>query len=172
MFIAAPDFPCVGAKSALNKDRIRFGHHTAHADSASAFALSADLRHFSEAFVDPGNLPVSFIATFEASESTEKDFETRVWRHLQLMHDCDNRNYEWDPSVSQDPAHADFSFSIAGRAFLWWDYTLQLREWRGEHQCLVLYSIFMINSKRSKHPVNTRACNLRFAPGTPHCKAL
>jgi len=33
------------------------------------------------------------------------------------MHDRDRRDYAWDVSVSADPAHNDFSLSIAGRAF-------------------------------------------------------
>jgi FPC/CPF motif-containing protein YcgG len=33
------------------------------------------------------------------------------------LHRCDRRDFNWAPGVSSDPAAADFSFSIAGRAF-------------------------------------------------------
>jgi len=116
-FIAEPSFPCVGAKSALNKQRMRFGHYAALCDEAGVVEQCDALHAFSSEFPEPGAIPVSFVATYGALDVNEVDFESLMWRHLQLMHDADSQRFEWDKSVSADPAHKDFSFSIGGRAF-------------------------------------------------------
>lgn len=116
-FIAEPTFPCVGAKSALNKHRMRFGHYVALCDETAVAKQCEDLLAFSDEFPQPGAVPVSFVATFDAADVNEAEFESLMWRHIQLMHDDDRRRFAWDPSVSADPAHNDFSLSIAGRAF-------------------------------------------------------
>lgn len=116
-FISDPAFPCVGAKSALNKHRVRFGNYAAFCDDASVRKLCDDLLVFSREFPEPGSMPVSFVATFDTSFTEEDQFESDLWRHIQLMHDHDRIRFAWDPSVSADPAANDFSLSIAGRAF-------------------------------------------------------
>lgn len=116
-FVADPEFPCVGAKSALNKQRMRFGHYEALDDEASVVQLCDDLVAFSSDFPQPGADPVSFVATFDRANLDEAQFEMLMWRHLQRMHDRDQHDYAWDVSVSADPTHNDFSLSIGGRAF-------------------------------------------------------
>lgn len=117
-FIAEKSFPCVGAKSALNKSRM---HVVPFGDMASAGAtknLWKELIRYSHDFPDPGSVPVSFVAVFDGVETTEIEFENLLWRQLQALHDfdCDN-GIVWDRKVSQDPSKSDFSFSIGGRAF-------------------------------------------------------
>jgi FPC/CPF motif-containing protein YcgG len=107
-------FPCVGARSALNKNRMRYGNYPALGEG-SPEALCRDLGRFSDEFPDPGHLPVSFVATFEAAVDSEDDFDQRLWRQLQAMHDHDGA--PWDATVSADPTRADFSFSVGGRAY-------------------------------------------------------
>lgn len=116
-FIAAPAFPCVGAKAALNTHRMRFGHYAALCSETAVARQCDDLLAFSNEFDNPGTAPVSFIATFEAVNATEREFELLMWRHLQLMHDADRQRFAWAHTVSADPADSDFSLSIAGRAF-------------------------------------------------------
>lgn len=122
-FIAEPSFPCVGAKSALNKQRMRFGHYPALCDPSAIAQQCAALQQFSDEFPEPGAIPVSFVATFgepgaaRAAVPSEAEFEALMWRHLQLMHNADSRRFAWNPSVASDPDQKDFSFSIAGRAF-------------------------------------------------------
>lgn len=116
-FIAEPSFPCVGAKSALNKHRMRFGHYAALCAATSVAAHCEDLLAFSAEFPQPGDAPVSFISTFGTVDASEREFESLMWRHLQAMHDADSRRFAWNPSVSADPARQDFSLSIGGRAF-------------------------------------------------------
>ena len=116
-FIADPDFPCVGAKSALNKHRMRFGHYAALCDDTAIAKQCEDLFAFSSEFPEPGVAPVSFVATFGAADWNEAEFESLLWRHIQLMHDADSRRFAWNRSVSADPSDKEFSLSIAGRAF-------------------------------------------------------
>lgn len=54
---------------------------------------------------------------FDGTLATEAEFESRMWCHLQQVHMRDRESFEWDPTVSDDPDDAEFSFSVAGRAF-------------------------------------------------------
>lgn len=117
-FISDTSFPCVGAKSALNKDRMRFGNFGELGDCAGAGKLCDALLAYSAEFETPGSSPVSFIALFTTAGQNEAEFERQLWKMLQAMHDLDKaRGFAWDPDVSQDPSRGDFSFSIGGRAF-------------------------------------------------------
>ena len=116
-FINDAAFPCVGAKSALNKGRMRFAKYSSLGSTSDAISLCARLRKFSDEFPDPGTSPVSFIAMFRNPVPDEKTFETALWLHLQLMHEHDRLDFEWDRAVDSDPSSNDFSFSIGGRAF-------------------------------------------------------
>lgn len=117
-FIDAKSFPCVGAKSALNKDRLHvaaFGRFGATQDTGRLWDA---LKDYSESYPDPGQTPVSFVATFEKAELDEIAFEMLMWNQLQSLHEVDcRRGFKWDRKVSDDPAKAEFSFSVAGRAF-------------------------------------------------------
>ena len=77
-YVEDPLFPCVGARSAFNKDRARFGHD-GMLGMANATGLCADLFAFSQEFPDPGTVPVTFIAMFEGSIATEEIFAMRMW---------------------------------------------------------------------------------------------
>ena len=115
--IQSPQFPCVGARSAVNRHRARFHLYPGLGDERAVREICADLAGFSEEFPDPGVEPVTFVAMFEQTVASEEDFERLLWRHLQAMHDHDRHRFAWNAAVGADPARADFSFSIAGRAF-------------------------------------------------------
>jgi FPC/CPF motif-containing protein YcgG len=56
------------------------------------------------------------MAVFKDQDSfSETQFETALWKQLELLHDIDNE--DWDPEVSDNPEDKNFSFSIAGKAF-------------------------------------------------------
>ncbi|WP_418318949.1 guanitoxin biosynthesis heme-dependent pre-guanitoxin N-hydroxylase GntA [Piscinibacter sakaiensis] len=117
-FIGSSEFPCVGARSALNRDRLRYVHLERLGSVAAARRLCDELAAFSAEFPDPGSQPVSFVATFEAEiEGGEEEFERLLWRQLQLVHQIDREHAAWDPRVSADPSHREFSMSVGGRAF-------------------------------------------------------
>ncbi len=116
-FISARSFPCVGAKSALHRHRMHFVEYEALGDITNAAELCAQLVTFSAEYPDPGDVPVSLVAMFRRQVPDEVAFEAALWNHLQLMHDHDQTQFEWDASVGSDPSQSDFSMSIGGRAF-------------------------------------------------------
>ncbi|MGJ7543332.1 guanitoxin biosynthesis heme-dependent pre-guanitoxin N-hydroxylase GntA [Variovorax sp. LT1R16] len=117
-FISASAFPCVGAKSALNKDRMRFGNFGSLGAPSSIGPLWEALRAYSSEFETPGVAPVSYVALFDDADLSEAAFERELWALLQALHDADKeRGFSWDPEVGKDPGREDFSFSIGGRSF-------------------------------------------------------
>jgi len=115
-FIRDAAHPCAMAKSVLANDAIDFRRYDALGDRASAIAtcegLYASLRQ------PHADGYWSHVALFPDEVVTdERDFETRLWTHLQRMHEHDAALHEWDPAVSADPQDARFSFSIGGRAW-------------------------------------------------------
>ena len=117
-FIAEKSFPCVGAKSALNKSRMRVSEFGALGSVDATKRLWKALIRYAQEFPDPGAVPVSFVAVFDDVETDVADFEKSLWQQLQALHDHDRDNgIVWDRSVNKDPAKSDFSFSVGGRAF-------------------------------------------------------
>jgi FPC/CPF motif-containing protein YcgG len=116
-FVTAPAFPCVGAKSALKRERMVFEVCDRLGSRRSAERLRNGLARFSAAHPDPGSDPVSFVAMFRENVGGEDDFHKRLWMQLQAVHDLDINEHRWAPGVSDDPGSADFSFSVASRAF-------------------------------------------------------
>jgi FPC/CPF motif-containing protein YcgG len=116
-FVAAPSFPCVGAKSALTRKRIEFEVCDRLGSSDSAEILRDRLARFSARHPDPGTAPISFVAIFRDDIVHEDDFHRRLWMQLQAIHDRDIQEHPWAPDVSDDPGSANFSFSVASRAF-------------------------------------------------------
>ena len=116
-FVGSPAFPCVGAKSAMNRGRMAFGLYDSLADDGDAAALCEQLAEFSRQFPEPGVDPVSFVAMFREPVANEDEFHSRLWTHLQTMHDIDAVDHSWDAAVSSDAGDKQFSFSIASRAF-------------------------------------------------------
>ena len=116
-FVADGSFPCVGAKSAMNRGRMEFGAFKELDDEASASELCDQLAAFSRANPNPGSDPVSFVAMFRRPVANEDEFHDKLWRHLQAMHDIDARANPWDASVSSNTDDKSFSFSIASRSF-------------------------------------------------------
>lgn len=117
-FVAGAAFPCVGAKSALHKDRMRFVPAGVLGSEAASRRLVHGLHAFAQEFPQPGTVPVSLVALFDAMPLDELGFERLLWRQLSDMHALDvSLGSSWDTSVSGDPAREEFSFSIGGRAF-------------------------------------------------------
>jgi uncharacterized protein len=116
-FVSAHTFPCVGAKSALSRDQIHYEVCDRLGSAHSAEQLRLSLARFSAQHPTPDVAPVSFAAIFRDNVFSEDDFHQRLWMQLQSIHDLDSRAYPWAPGVSDDPASAEFSFSVASRAF-------------------------------------------------------
>lgn len=118
-FVQAPQFSCVGAKSAVTRDNYRLGVYSRLGSAESTAGLARDLFTFSrEAREIPVGDFITFAAAFqEPTDGDEYDFERLLWSQLRSLHARDRELFEWDTTVSSDPASADFSFSFAGTAF-------------------------------------------------------
>ncbi|MGC4062927.1 MAG: guanitoxin biosynthesis heme-dependent pre-guanitoxin N-hydroxylase GntA [Aquabacterium sp.] len=126
--ILAHGFPCVVARSVLNRRTYRMGIYDTLGSKDAALGLCHDLYEFSNEFKDTSQTRASsaqdkisftsFIATFQHPHiESELAFEELLWRQLQTMHCIDARHFDWDGTVSKNPGSPDFSFSLGGRAF-------------------------------------------------------
>ena len=118
-FVDEPDFPCVGAKSALAS---RHFHFYVASDIRSTWD---DLRihHAISRFVrvskaDPTGFWSCVILFEDASALTEKQFERALWTRLQSWSDKDDwLGYDVGKGTSTDSLDPDFALSFAGEAF-------------------------------------------------------
>jgi uncharacterized protein len=118
-FVSDAAFPCVGAKSALNKGQM---HFVLADDICSAWDdlrilpyIGALAKHYRAT----PDLFQTLVVIFRKSDKlTERRFERAVWDRLQSLSDKD----EWlgqpvDPRISTDPEDPHFAVSFAGEAF-------------------------------------------------------
>lgn len=116
--LLAPDFPCVAARSAINRQTYRLGVYERLGSPESALALCHDLYEFAHEMGGDPERFTTFIAAFKQPiDPSEVMFESLLWQQLQQMHGVDSRYFDWDASVSKDPEDPNFSFSIGGRAY-------------------------------------------------------
>lgn len=116
-FIAEPNFPCVGAKAALNQGHLDIFIAGDLRDSAADEAIIKALQKFAEG-VNEDKVFASFCVTFpDTPPLSEALFESALWQRLQALHDIDRRYSDWDPLVSSDPRSPDFGMSLGGHGF-------------------------------------------------------
>ncbi|MDQ6690439.1 MAG: YqcI/YcgG family protein [Gemmatimonadota bacterium] len=115
-FVLQPDFPCLGARSVVRVDNYDLEVYGALGNKSDARALISDLANFSENAIE--NRLRAFVAVFpDSPPEGEIEFERRLWRQLQFIHDADLNHGRWASDVSSDPDDPHFSFSVGGRAF-------------------------------------------------------
>lgn len=116
-FIAAPQFPCLGAKAAFNSGAYDLSVYDCLASSNSTACLAADLEAFTRSDARRKNTYATFIALFrEPNGVSEVAFERLLWSQLQSLTNLEYERREWDPAVSSNPADPHFSFSFGGQA--------------------------------------------------------
>jgi hypothetical protein len=118
-FIRAPEFPCVGAKSALGKGQLRI---VVARDIRSAWddlRIYPNLLDLAWAYSREPSLFHSLAVLFEEDSGLdEAGFEACLWDRLaSLSHKDDWHGQPPDPRVSADPANPHFSLSFGGEAF-------------------------------------------------------
>lgn len=117
--IAATEFPCVGAKSALAKGLL---------DVLVAFDMRSswdDLRIHDKLLdwahtyrEDPDGLRSLAVVFAQPTDLTESEFERLLWQRLQSFADKDEFfGQPYDQGVSADPEDPHFSLSFGGEAF-------------------------------------------------------
>jgi FPC/CPF motif-containing protein YcgG len=118
-FVEDRAFPCVGAKSALARDRLDI---VLARDIISAWddvRLSEALLAFVGAYRhDPGPFRSLAVLFGEPESLSEEAFETAMWARLQSLSDKDAwLGQSYDPRVSNDVDSPHFSLSFGGEGF-------------------------------------------------------
>lgn len=113
--VAHPDYPCLGARSVLRRERATVGVYDELAGPGTADRLVEDLRDFARS-VDLADGLASFLAVFRGpSVLDERHFERLLWSQLRALNDADDE--PWSAEVSPDPADEHFAFSVAGTPY-------------------------------------------------------
>ena len=116
--IRGPDFPCVGAKSALAKGNMEFVLARDLTSAWNDLKIHEALMAWAKRDLPPDELR-SLVVIFDGPlDLDEMQFEQAMWERIQSLSDKD----EWlsqkpDPTVSSNPAAPDFSLSFGGQAF-------------------------------------------------------
>ncbi len=118
-FIAAPPFPCVGAKAALARDQIAIVVARDISSGWDDLRIYPLLLDFVEAYRAEPTLFRSFAVVFEGPQTlTEPQFESHLWDRVQSLTDKDAwTGHSYDTRVSEDPHDTHFSLSFGGEAF-------------------------------------------------------
>lgn len=118
-FIASPDFPCVGAKSALARGGIKVVGARDLTSAWNDLEIHSELVAWARGYrQDPGGFR-SLVVVFAAPHDLdEQQFETALWARLQSLADKDVwKGLAPDPRVCTDPDNPHFSLSFGGEAF-------------------------------------------------------
>lgn len=114
-FILGEYYPCIGARAAFTEGTYRLGFYKHLAHLSSVAAMGRDLKRFVGEYQKIGRYN-TFVAVFKYPQiTTEDQFETLLWKHLQLLHNHDIDH--WDPHYSPNPEDPNFAFSFDGEAF-------------------------------------------------------
>ena len=116
-FILKNDHPCVMAQAAFKANAVSFEvfQEPMHAEAVTLPLLQA-IRQYTSEYNFEDNDFQTLIAIFPNHRlSNERDFETALWRQLQLLHNADSK--KWDDSVSRNPDDNNFSFSLNAVSF-------------------------------------------------------
>ena len=117
--VAQPEFPCVGAKSALARDNLKViaGHSldSSWDDLEIHRELLAWARDYRDSTEGLRSLAVIFDGPLDLSET---EFENLLWARIQSLADKDAwLGQDYDTRVSADPNDPHFSLSFGGEAF-------------------------------------------------------
>ncbi len=118
-FIANPQFPCVGAKSALAKHQIKAVVARSITSGWNDMTIHAALMKFAADYRLNRKMFQSLAVIFEGPRTiTEACFEESMWKRIQSVSDKDVwLGQKYDRKVSPDPANPHFSLSFGGEAF-------------------------------------------------------
>ncbi|MBF8963895.1 YqcI/YcgG family protein [Pontibacter sp. FD36] len=116
--VGETEYPCVGAKAALNSKQLRIGVYDRMATDETTRQLGHDLKQYIAETLATESEYMTMVAFFREEEpADELAFENNLWAQLQRLHDSDDSPAPWDPEVSSNPTDTNFSFSYNGTAF-------------------------------------------------------
>jgi FPC/CPF motif-containing protein YcgG len=112
------DFPCVGAKAAINHNTYRFGFYFEMNTLEATSGLAHDLWEFVRERQSLDTNYATYVASFAGPVfPDEQIWEKALWTQLQRLHDLDKTYHGWDDTVSSDPSDFNYSFSFAETGF-------------------------------------------------------
>jgi FPC/CPF motif-containing protein YcgG len=117
--IKLPDFPCVGAKSALASGGLSIVTAGAMSDPGDDLRIhDALLRLIATDRADAQGFRSLAVIFSGPHGLDEASFETALWRRIgALMAEDRRQGYGYDPNFSNDPEDPHFALSFGGRAF-------------------------------------------------------
>ena len=118
-FVREPDFPCVGAKSALGRGTLRMIPCWSIASAWSDVLIHRELLDWAQAYRQEPGLFRSIAFVFSGPENLDEHaFEKAMWARIQSLADKDAwLGQPYDHRVSADPGDPHFSLSFGGEAF-------------------------------------------------------
>lgn len=117
--IAEPDFPCVGAKSALAKGTLKTLVCHSLDSGWDDVEVHRELMRWAQEFkAEPDGLRSLAVIFSGPDDLSEAEFETWMWTRIQSLADKDHwLGQPYDHRVSADPSDMHFSLSFGGEAF-------------------------------------------------------
>ncbi|KMO43560.1 hypothetical protein VQ03_08005 [Methylobacterium tarhaniae] len=118
-FIRQTDFPCVGAKAALSRGRMRVLVARSVTSAWDDMRIYPALLAFAAHYRARPDTFQSLAVVFEDPDTlSEAAFERHLWQRLQSLADKDAwLGHRWDERVAADPDNPHFSLSFGGEAF-------------------------------------------------------
>jgi FPC/CPF motif-containing protein YcgG len=117
-FVAAAEFPCVGAKAALRRHQLEIVVVSDIRRNAYDRFVTQHLQNFAGRQDLDETLFVSQAVIYRCDRAlSESEFETYLWQRLSALHAIDREHFRWDPNVDSDPNSPHFSLSIGGKGF-------------------------------------------------------
>ena len=117
--VKAPDFPCVGAKSALARGTLRTVSAWSMTSGWDDMRIHHELLEWSEGYrSDPDGLRSLAVVFSGPDDLSEEEFEAAMWERLQsLAHKDAWLGQPYDPRVSGAPDSPHFSLSFGKEAY-------------------------------------------------------
>ncbi|ASK90001.1 guanitoxin biosynthesis heme-dependent pre-guanitoxin N-hydroxylase GntA [Sphingorhabdus sp. SMR4y] len=117
--ISQPQFPCVGAKSALARDNLKVIAGHSLGSNWDDLQIHRELLAWAREYRDSSEGLRSLAVIFDGpTDLSESEFEKLLWERIQSMADKDAwRGQSYDERVSADPDDPHFSLSFGGEAF-------------------------------------------------------
>jgi len=115
-FIRSDGFPCVAARSVVNRSTYRFGYYGPLWSEGAPEGLARDLCAFLAERRALQPQYSSFMATFEDEGGDESAFEAGLWRLLARLRAIDEPHFAYARGFSSDPRSSDYAFSFAAEA--------------------------------------------------------
>jgi FPC/CPF motif-containing protein YcgG len=115
-FILSDAYPCVGARSVVNRSTYRFGYYGPLSSGEMTQGLARDLCAFVAERKALNPQFSSFMAAFEDEGLDEGAFEAELWSLLARLRAADERFHPYASSVSPGTDSPDYAFSFAQEA--------------------------------------------------------